>query len=263
MPFHEALEKIGKRSPIGSRLNSSEWSKVSVELRERAFFSSRVQSARFLQSAKNGITDFLAANTEQLANGETALKTGSRAQFIQQMREFALREGMGPLVPEDKGTLKDITSEKRLGLIFDVQTRQAHDYGFYKQGLDPDVLNEFPAQRFIRVKGVKEPRGDHAKYEGKVFLKTDPIWRTINKDFGVPWGPWGWGCGHDVEDVDRQEAEALGLISPREKVEPPPHPFNSGLKASTRGLDFEIFQKLKDELGDSVSEQEGEIRWNE
>src|SRR6185437_15736580 len=42
----------------------------------------------------------------------------------------------------------------------------AGDYGYWRQGMDPDVLNEFPAQRFIRVLPVKEPRTSHMSYVG-------------------------------------------------------------------------------------------------
>jgi hypothetical protein len=48
IPFEEAIEKVGDRTPIGSDLSSSEWSDVPLALRERAFFSSRVESVRFL-----------------------------------------------------------------------------------------------------------------------------------------------------------------------------------------------------------------------
>ncbi len=260
-PYREALEKVGVKSPIGSQLNSSQWGDVPVALRERAFFSSRVESVRFLQRAQDGITDFLSGNTEVLPNGQTALKTGGRAQFIEQMREFALREGMGPLDGVKKGSLQDITSERRLGLIFDIQTRQAQDFGYRKQGLDPDVLNEFPAQRFIRVKPVKEPRFNHLPYEDKVYLKTDPIWKFINADFRVPWGPFGFGCGHDVEDVDRAEAEQLGLVRPGERLEPPAEDFNDNLEVSTRGLVPELIELLKAAFGDQLEIRGDKMRW--
>ena len=62
------------------------------------------------------------------------------------------------------------------------------------------------------MREVKTERESHIPFEDKVFLKSDPVWaEQINQDFEVPWGPWGWGCGHDVEDVDRDEAESLGL----------------------------------------------------
>jgi hypothetical protein len=260
-PYQEALDKLGRKSLIGSMLTSAEWQDVPVELRERAFFSSQVENVRFLQRGRDSITDFLAGNRETLPNGEVALKTGSRAEFVRQMQEFAVREGMGPLDPKHKGGLKDITSEKRLGLIFDTQTRQAHDFGYAKQGLDPAVLNEFPAQRFIRVLDVKERRDHHTPHENQVYLKTDPVWQYINRDFGVPWGPWGWGCGHDVEDVDRDEAVALGLIGASEVIRAEQPLFNDQLKASLKGLDPDLVDKLKDSFGDQIEIKGDTMEW--
>src|SRR5579862_887786 len=128
IPFSEAVDKLGSKSLVGSMLNSEEWSRVPVALRERAFFSSQVESTRFLQRARDSIADYLQSARETLPNGQSVLKTGSRADFIKQLQDFAISEGMGPLDPSHKGTLKDITSEKRLGLIIDTQTRQAQDF---------------------------------------------------------------------------------------------------------------------------------------
>ncbi|HTD67021.1 MAG TPA: hypothetical protein VK846_10880 [Candidatus Limnocylindria bacterium] len=265
--FDEAIETIGKRSPIGSKLNSSEWAAVPVELRARAFFSSQVENVRFLQRGKDTITDFLSGAREKVIDPygreQTALKAGSRAEFVKQMQSFAIAEGMGPLDPADAGTIKDITSQRRLELIFDTNTRAAQGFGYYKQGLDPDVLDAFPAQRFIRVADVSEPRGDHAQHEGIVLLKTDPFWAAINKDFGVPWQPFGWGCQHDVEDVDREEAEQLGLIKPGETVTAPEKSLNDRLQASTRHIDPDLRQTLRENLGDAAEfdDEEHTMRW--
>jgi len=249
IPFTEAQDKFGDRSIVTSTLSSSEWSDVPVALKERAFFSSRVESARFLQRAQDSLGDFLEGNLEEVSPGVTALATGGRAAFVDQMQKFLAGEGVTP----GDGGLQDITSEKRLGLIFNTVTRQADDYGYWRQGMDPDVLNQFPAQRFIRVLDVKEPRQSHSQYQDQVYLKTDPIWaRVINADFGVPWGPWGWGCGHDVEDVDRDGAIALNLIQPDDVVQPQTKFFNENLQASTRGLDPDLISKLKNDFGDQL-----------
>jgi hypothetical protein len=264
MPFREATEKLGERSPIGSAMMSAEWHDVPVALRERAWFSSQVENMRFLQRAKDALGEFLTGARETLPDGQTMLKTGSRADFVEQMREFALKEGMGPIDESLAGGLRDITSERRLSLIFDTQVRQAEDFGYYRQGMDADVLNEFPAQRFIRVQEVKDPRESHIQYEGQVYLKSDPIWAdVINEDFGVPWGPWGWGCGHDVEDVDRDEAESLGLIDPGQEVQADTRSFNENLRASTQGIEPDLLDKLLQEFGAQV-EWDGnaeELRW--
>lgn len=263
IPFAEAIEKLGSKSSIGSDLSSSQWHDVPVGLRERAFFSSRIESIRFLDRTKGWLGDFLEKNVETLPNGEVALKMGGRAQFVETAREFAISEGMGPLSPGEKGTVKDITSQKRLELIFDTQIRQAQDFGYWKQGQDPDVLDAFPAQRFIRVLDVDEPREWHTQFENEVRLKSDlGFWKLVNKDFGVPWGPWGWGCGHDVEDVDREEAEALGLLKPGDQVQPVVKDFNDQLEASTKNLDGDMLQFLADAFGDQVEFVGDSVRWN-
>lgn len=253
IPFEEAVEKIGVKTGIGSQLSSEQWAGVAVGLRERAFFSSTVESVRFLERARVSITEFLTGAREVLPNGQTALKTGSRQEFVKRMQAFAVEEGLGPLDPKDAGTIKDIRTQERLELIFDMQTRQAQEYGNWLQGQDPDVLDEFPAQRFIRVMGVKEPRDRHRPFEDQVRLKSDlDFWTRVNQDFGVPWGPWGWGCGHDVEDVDRDEAEQLGLIGRGQAARPVAKEFNDQLKASTQGLDPEMLSFLQNSFGDQV-----------
>jgi len=256
--YEDAIDKLGRKSIVGSMFSSSEWSDVPVQLRDEAFFISRMQSARVLQRGRDGIMDYLAENVETVPNGEKVLKTGSRQAFVDQMQRFMAAEG----IERTDGSVRDHTSERRLGLIFDVQTQSAQDYGYWKQGMDPDVLNAFPAQRFIRVKDVKEPRAYHTQFEDQVYLKTDPIWRRINHDFGVDHGPWGWGCGHDVEDVDRDEAEALGLLSPNAVVEPPPDRRKESPAASIKGLDADLVDKLKAEFGDRVTVDGDQMKWN-
>jgi len=264
LPFAEAIRKLSDQSVVGSTWSASEWNDLPVELRENAFFSSRIESAQFLQRAQDAIGDFLAGNQTMAANGELMLATGSRAAFVEQMRKFLATEG----VTRTTGDIHDITSEKRLGLIFDIKTRQAQDFGYWLQGMNPDLLNAYPAMRFIRVQEVKEPRALHERFQDQVYLKTDPIWwLEINQDFGVPWGPWGWGCGHDVEDVDRDEAEALGLIKPGQKLKvgrlQPFLNFNHNLQASTKNLNDELVQKLLAVFGEKVvlDKTAATLRW--
>lgn len=257
--FQEAVQKLGARTLVGSKLNSAEWHDVPVALRERSMFSSTVESLRFLQRGQDTLGDFLTAARDAETGG---LKAGSRAEFVKQLQAFAISEGMGPVDPELKGTIQDVTSEARLGLIFDIQTQAAQDYGYWRQGQDPDVLDAFPAQRFIRVMAVKEPREYHQEFEDQVYLKSDPIWIRINEDFGVPWGPWGWGCGHDVEDVERGEAEELGLLKPGEAVKPDTKHFNENLMASTSGMEPELKDWLRQNFGDQVAFDGETVRWN-
>ena len=258
LPFQEAIDKLDAKSIIGSQLSSSEWADVPVELRERAFFNSRVESAQLLQRMDDLVSDFLTGRKIENGTGETVLSVGSRAAFVDQMQTYLAASG----IERTSGGLQDITSQARLGIIFDTQVRQSHDYGNWKQGMDPDVLDAFPASRFIRVQDVREPRQSHIQYEDQVYLKTDPIWHlVINKDFGVPWGPWGWGCGHDVEDVDRKWCETHGLLHPGQRVTPSNFGFNHGLGASMKRLAPDLVDKLRAAFGHQITIEGDTMRW--
>ncbi|MCA9458373.1 MAG: hypothetical protein KC587_17030, partial [Nitrospira sp.] len=143
--FNDAIQKFGSRTPIGLGLDTKAWAKIPRAIRERAFFSAKVTNLKFLNAAKSIIDDWLQQNTE-IIDGEVTLKEAGRADFIKRMREFAIKEGMLP-PPGKEGSIEDLTSERRLKLIWDVNTRMAQDYAYWLQGMDPDVLADFPAYR--------------------------------------------------------------------------------------------------------------------
>jgi hypothetical protein len=258
LPFLEALEKLQQRGVLPSDFDTFQWRMVAAAVRERAFFSSQVESARLLQSMKDYTEDYLAEFRDE--NGK--LVAQGRAEFVANMRELAIREGLGKvdpltgrIIPEiNESDLTDIRSIARLQLIFDTQVESAQEYGYWKQGMDPDILYVFPAQRFIRVRPVMMPRDYHAANEGVVKRKDDiDFWLSMNRDFGVPWGPWGFNSGMGVEDVDRDEAEALGLIRPGERIAMPDALFNQRLQAGIQGMDPGIVAALRRATGGTAA----------
>jgi len=144
----------------------------------------------------------------------------------------------------------------RLRLIFDTNVRQAYGYGQWRQGMKPAVRRAFPAARFVRQRGVLEPRPRHVAHVNEVRLKTDiDWWARYQNDpeiggFGVPWGPYGFYSGMGQEDVSRAEAKRLGLKvdpSPEEDAKPLPG-LNENIAASVRKMDPETKRKLLEEL---------------
>jgi len=259
LPFLEALDRLGQRGVVASDFDSFMWRQVAVEVRERAFFSSRVESGRLLDAMKGYVGDYLA----EARDGEGRLKAQGRSEFVAEMRELAMREGLGRVDPETgeispeirETDLEDIRSIARLQLVFDTQVEAAQEYGFWAQGMEPAVLRAFPAARFIRVRPVMVPRAIHAANEGEVRRKDDmEFWLAMNEDFGVPWGPWGFNSGMGVEDVGRREAMRLGLVTPDAPVEPVRRRFNEGLEAGVKGMDEEIAAELARATGGTVAE---------
>lgn len=267
-PYEEALRKLDEREVILSPLRSAEWrEKVSAQLRDRAFFSSTLENARVAQAMKDFIGDYLAKAIDPETGG---LKAQGRAEFVADLRELCIREGLGKLDPEtgqiaaeiDEADITDLRSMARLQLIFDTQTTSAHEYGYWAQGNDPDILYAYPAQRFIRIRPVLNPRPIHAENENAVRRKDNlDFWLTMNPDFGVPHGPWGFNSGMGVEDVDRIEAEELGLLASGEEIAPPDRLLNDTLSASTRDLDPDLRNELKNIFGPQIRETNSRMEW--
>jgi hypothetical protein len=146
--------------------------------------------------------------------------------------------------------LQDIRSLARLELIFDTQMEAAQEFGYWQQGQNADVLEVFPAQRFIRVRPVVAPRPYHEAALGEVRRKDDvDFWVSLNRDFGVPWGPWGFNSGCGVEDVDRDEAVELGVMAEADEVKPVEKDFNEGLQAGVRDVEPGILAALERATG--------------
>lgn len=258
----EAIERIKAKTPISGALKTSEWARVPLALRERAMFSARVESARLLSAMQDKLERRITLTREAVAHGEAYV---DRSSFIADMRKIAEAEGLG----DKTGTITDIRNAARLGLIFDFQTQQAAEYARYAMGQDADMLDAFPAQELVRIEERELPRDwlrRWAEAGGKLFggrmiaLKTDPIWQRISR-FGTPYPPFDFGSGMGVEDVSREEAEALGVIQAGQKVAPSLPDFNAQLEASATGIPPEIMGKLMRAFGNQIEAVAGKLRW--
>jgi hypothetical protein len=260
LPFNEAIRFLLDKDPNPEEWDSRMWQTQLPAIRIRSFFSANVENARFLDRAQGAIFDYMVKTTEQVVGPDgiqrTAIRTGGRADFVRQMRQFMIREGMATekeLWNTDQGDIKDIKSEARLRLIFDTQVRTAYGYGRWRQGMTPAVRRAFPAARLVRVREVSLQRPRHQKHMGEIRLKTDFRWWSgyINGPdiggFSVPWGPFGFNSGADQEDVSREELDRLGIRYPKTAAPKPPE-MNEGLSASTKAMDPALRQRLIDEL---------------
>lgn len=269
-PFAPAVKRLSGKTPIGSRLRTKEWADVPLALRERAFFSAGVEAAHLVQGLQDRLTE--AVDLSGRAKGRTFM---DRSKFVAEMRSLTgAEEG-------DTGLITDITSRKRLELIYDWQVQDAYEFGRWKMGQDQDLLDAFPAQEFLRVESRHHPRedwpqrwdaaaqesGDQAalavrRATGRmVALKDSGIWTALSV-FGRPWPPFDWGSGMGVASVSRSEAEDLGLIKKGEPVQPSGEKdFNAKLEASVRDLSPELVDQLKDYFGDQVKIQDGAAWW--
>lgn len=270
--FEEAVSFILNKDAVPSdEWDQENWNGEREDVSLRAFWSSRVENARFLDRAQAFIFDTLAEVTEEVTGPDgvtrTALRGGDRGTFVRRMREFMISEGIVSGEEEfsevNQRDLRDIRSEARLRLIFDTNIRQAFGYGQWKQGQHPAILRRFPAQRFVRDREVSVERARHTEGEGEVRLKSDEAyWAGFQNDpeiggFGVPWAPFGFNSGMGLRDVNREDALELGL-DVREIQPDQSKNFNTAFSTSVKNLDPALKQKLIDELRSFEAPDAGE-----
>lgn len=260
MPFWEALSYLENKEAVASAMTTAEWQRMPVAVRVKASFSATLTSAKAAQE----ITDYLAG----FVRGEKAINDKGkeyyvyqgRAEFVANMRERMLEEGFGRVLHDGTldleihdNDLRDLRGCRRLQLIFDTQTEQAASFAQWQEGQDPDVLDVYPCQRFVRVRPVHTPRPYHDDAIGEVRRKDDlAFWIGLNRDFRLPWGPWGFNSGCGVEDVDRDEAEAQGVIKPTDKIRSIKKDFLDNLEESVRGLDDKTRRWIQAQMDNKV-----------
>lgn len=273
LPLRDAIARLSAKTPVGSILRSAEWETVPLALRERAQFSAGVTSIRLLQSIQDRLLAQIQLQREKLAAGKQA--TFDRSSFIDAIRDIARNEGLSPADDTQRGGLQDITSIPRLGLIYDMQRSMAAGFAAWKLDQNEGALAIFPAWRF-GPSSARVPRttwearwreaGSKVGWRGAlqspmVALKTSPIWAALSR-FGTPWPPFDWGSTRELEDVDRDEAESLGLLRPGEV--PPPTgeaDFNQNLQASLSGISPQLRDALQSAFGDQISFDGDTARW--
>ena len=254
-------EIILRKNLVASGLSSAEWSSLSAALRDRAFFSSRVQSLRFLETCRARIADLLAANP----NSDGA--TTSRAQAVSDIMRAAREAG----IATGKGGLTDPGSPSRAAVIVDTNAAMAAGYARAEQANSYGARLAFPAYELVRVEERREPRDWRRRwiaaggklYQGRmVALKDDPVWTAISR-FGHPYPPFDFGSGMGLDDVSFDDALALGLVKddyqPPEKS--PLKTFNDGLEADLNVDDGNTLGELRKIFGDQIRNDNGKLSW--
>lgn len=257
VPFEAAVERMDARQPIGSAMRTRQWDMVDANIRDRAFFSAGVESERVLASMREKVQDALKLPADQAFV--------SKPEFIARMRQE-----LGA-APGDSGRLTDLTSQRRLGLIYDMNVNEANEFGRFKAGQATAVLDAFPARELIRVSPREKERAWLARFREAggtvrgsrmVALKDSPVWMAISR-FGRPYPPFDFGSGMGVIDLDRAEAEELGLLSPDQTPDPVPVEYNHRLEAGAASVwGDRIFRaNLKSAFGDQVFFEQGKVVW--
>lgn len=255
-PLQRAVDRIRSKTPVASEMRSAEWAEVPLQIRNRAQLSAGVVSARVVQ------------DIQRRMENELQWKAGDgigRDAFIRGMRETLAAEGMAT---NPQGGLTDISSNRRLELIYDMQTRDARNYAKWKVDMDPDLLEAAPAQELVRERDSKEKRdwrrrwaaaGGEMRGGRMAAHKQDPVWLRLSR-FGSPWPPYDYNSGMGVEDILAEDARELGIEPPRERDAVTEQRYNERAEAEVRDLDPARVAWLQERLGGQVAVVDGVAR---
>lgn len=221
MPTAERRVRDLKLSP--SAHTTAGWHGVSAAVRNTSFFSACVEDERILAALQELVDRAIQNGWSVTAFVEHALNMLDDIR----LERYPGSEGRerGQEFDDSFDLLYDIN---RLRLIYQTQRDLANGFRQFVEDFDPFELQVYPAWEFVRQPGAKEEnkRTDHVKHEGSIRLKTDlPFWLARNSPdqggFGNPYGPWGFNSWMRVFPVDRETAEAMGLIKPGERLQIP------------------------------------------
>jgi hypothetical protein len=265
--FQEALDAAAVKSLLPTSGRTRDLRRLESDIKRRALWSATVESVKTLLAIKTGVDAILAGTADQ-------------ATVALDLLNVVQDQGYQP-DPELAGGLQDVSSFPRRTLIIETQVAIARGAGWREQGMQADVLDEFPAMELFRAispQGGAEAERKWAQIwadEGGLFfdgrmiaLKTDDIWRRIADPAKYPDGlgndfaPFRINSGMRTRDIDRDETEALGLITPATQLTPDPIDLSADL-AATPALREEWVRQAITDSGLGTFDASGVLRFNQ
>ena len=219
---------IAGKHPVATGLTSIQLALLDREAKERALFSARTTEQRYVASMQKVLEDLVA--------GDIGL-AAARKRLEEILDDFGYTPEHGfpdaeAVEAASPGTIEDLSSFGRLNLVLDTNEGMAASVSRLAEETE-ETLDLFPAWRLVRfIEPNGEPRdwalrwavaGEEVNWDGAcrddmVARKDSPIWKALGEGaggftdtLGNPYPPFAFNSGMGWEDVDREEAKALGL----------------------------------------------------
>lgn len=239
-PIQQALKLAKDRELMPTMLGTAELRELEQSLLDRAFWSARTTHAAYLRELK--------ALVERYVRGEGY--NNDLAQLRIEARRLLVRYGYTPeqgfpgdealgVPPAEPGSLRDLSSERRLNLILDTQSKLMRGLGQKLRGLDR--METAPAWQLVRAEARRAPRdwqerfataADNIDNQGvidavrMIALKTSPVWAALGSAhlfddaLNVDHPPFAFQSGMGWREVFVADIEALGLPAPLPQAAP-------------------------------------------
>lgn len=223
-----AWDLAAARRAMPSGLSSREQrEKFSRSMRQRVHVMARVSSARFADEVKKAVDELLAGKT-------------SRPVLIARLQALLAKLGYTPetgfpgdarlgIPPAKPGSLRDLSSWKRLELILNTEAELAHGRVQHLQGMTAVSLLMSPAYELVRTGKAVHPRDWNARWKAAggpplvngrfVAPKLHQVWRNLGDHslfddaLGVDHSPFWFNSHGTQRRVSRSECISLGIMN--------------------------------------------------
>lgn len=242
MPFDRTDEAfLRQKKTVPTDLTSREMGLIDAQIRERIFWSATVNNARIAQNMHNICND--------LAGGKISF-SDARLEISKTLQQAGYKPAFGT-----KGSIRDLTTTRRLNLILQTNLEMARGYAHHAEAQED--LDLYPCQELIRTRSSRVPRDWKTRwqaaggklYNGRMIAEINsPIWKNISR-FDLPYPPFDFNSGMGVMPIRRDEAIKLGVISKDSVQESKELPsMNENLEAQIENVAPEIEAEISKQL---------------
>jgi len=237
-PLFQALKLAQERGLLPTALSSAELQEMTLRMKERVFFAARWTNLQALDEVKKLV--------ERHVQGEGM--NNDLAKLRIEARQILAKHGYDPesgfpgdvelgVPPATAGSLRDLSSGKRLNLIFETQAALARGLGMKLRNLQRQQV--FPAIELVRLKDARQIdwqrdwlarwkiAADNVDWVGvskeafaqgrMIALQTSPIWPALGSSalfadaLNVDYPPFAFNSGMGWRFVGFRESATWGL----------------------------------------------------
>ena len=149
----EAFKLAKERGILPTWMGTAELRELETALKERAVFSARTTHADYLQALRTAINQLIDGGYGGAGGVEGRLKQMLAQLGYDPVTGFPGDEELG-IPPAEPGSLRDLSSDRRINLILDTQTQLLAGKGQQQRGLEPAALDLFPCYELVRRHGA-------------------------------------------------------------------------------------------------------------
>lgn len=280
VPLEDALRILREKKLVPTSLSSADLRELAAEVKNAALFSARMTQLKPLQVLSMALAEML-SGTGNVADAKLALTEIYRALGYDPEQGGFPTDPISTVPPAIRGTLRDLSSQRRMELTITTNYRMVTNAAFVKRTTEDEQRRyEFPCYELIRIEPRTTPRGFKRSKGGDlqivpgddwpsrfvaaggelyekgtrmIALKGSDVWVKLGqgaggyKDtLGNPFSPFAFGTGYGLRELPRGECLMIGVIEEGDEAAAMPSTLKQALKAQAKQVPRDILDAFDD-----------------